>query len=133
MENAIVIMRAVMEELTKENVPFSFASNAYNDHASQRGYYFPPGISKDSLKKYNEILGKMGKVITMPLEESLKGFTRNKQSYQTFVLVTPGVLEEYLSPLRSFSKTFGRSVVLSAREENLNRLPKEMELYKGGF
>jgi len=47
--------------------------------------------------------------------------------------VTPGVLEEYLSPLRSFSKTFGRSVVLSAREENLNRLPKEMELYKGGF
>lgn len=133
MENAIVIMRAVMEELTKENIPFSFASNAYNDHASQRGYYFPPGISKDSLKKYNEILGKMGKVIAMPLEESLKGFTRNKQSYQTFVLVTPGVLEEYLSPLRSFSKTFGRSVVLSAREENLNRLPKEMEVYKGGF
>lgn len=132
MEEAIVLMRAVMEELTKEKIPFSFASNAYNENGSQRGYYFPPGIAKESLKTYNEILGRLGKVIAMPLEESLRMFTRNKQSYQTFVLVTPRVLEEYLGPVKTFSKTFGRSVVLSVREDNLHRLPKEMEVYKGG-
>lgn len=133
LEEAMVLMRAVMEELTKEKIPFSFASNGYNEHGGQRGYYFPPGISKESLKTYNEILGRMGKVIAMPLEESLKMFTRNRQSYQTFVLVTPKVLEEYLGPLKAFSKTFGRSVVLSAREDHLHRLPKEMEVYKGGL
>lgn len=130
LEEAIVIMRAVMEELTREKIPFSFASNGYNEGGGQRGFYFPPGLSKNNLQKYNEILGKMGKVIAMPLEESLKVFTRNRQAYQTFVLITPHLLPEYLAPLSAFTKTFGRSVVFSVGGKNLERLPKDLEIYR---
>lgn len=130
-EEAMVAARSVMEELNREKIPYGFASNGYNQSGTRRGYYFPPGLAKDNLRKYNEILGKMSTVIAMPLEEGLKAMSRNRNAYEAFILITPKVLPEYLRPLKEFARAFGKTIVISMEVENLDKLPKSMEIYKG--
>lgn len=130
-EDAIVLTRSVMEELTKEKIPFGFSSNGYNHSGLSRGYYYPPGLSRKNLNKYNEILGKMNSVIAMPLEEGLKALSRNRNAFQTFILITPKILPEYIRPLTEFSRSFGKTVVIVSDPQNLERLPKSIETYKG--
>lgn len=130
-EQSIVLARSVMEELTKEKIPFGFSSNGYNPAGRKRGYYYPPGLSRENLRKYNEILGKLGNVISMTLEEGLKALSRNRNAYQTFILVTPKILPEYIRPLREFSRSFGKTVVIVSDPVNLEKLPRSMEVYKG--
>jgi hypothetical protein len=130
-EEAIVAARSVMEELSREKIPFGFASNGYNQNGKRRGHYFPPGLAKDNLRRYNEILGRMSTVIAMPLEEGLKAMSRNRNAYEAFILITPKVLPEYLRPLKEFSRAFGKTIVISMEEENLEKLPKSLEIYKG--
>lgn len=131
-EEAIVAARSVMEELTKEKIPFGFASNGYNLEGKAKGYYFPPGLSKRNLARYNELLGKMGTVISMPLEDSLKVIIRNRNAFQAFILITPRILPEYLKPLKEFSRSFGKTVVIAMKPDHLEKLAKTMETYKGG-
>ncbi len=131
-EEAIVTARAVMEELTKEKIPFGFSSNGYNSEGRSKGYYFPPGLSKRNLARYNELLGKMGTVISMPLEDSLKTLIRNRTAFQAFILVTPKILPEYVKPLKEFSKSFGKTVVISMKPNHLEKLSKTIETYQGG-
>lgn len=131
LEAAMVLARSVMEELTKEKIPYGFSSNGYNPAGQKRGYYYPPGLSKGNLKKYNEILGRMSSVISMPLEEGLKALSRNRNAHETFILVTPKILLEYVRPLREFSRSFGKTVVIVSDPVNLEKLPKSIEVYKG--
>ncbi|NLB20698.1 MAG: DUF58 domain-containing protein [Clostridium sp.] len=130
-EEAIVSARSVMEELTQEKVPYGFASNGYNPKGKAKGYYFPPGVSAKNLGRYNEILGKMGTVIGTPLEDALKNLIRNRNAFQTFILVTPVILPEYIKPLKEFARSFGKTVVISMQPHNLEKLPKTIEIYKG--
>ncbi len=130
-EDAIITARSVMEELTREKIPFGFASNGYNSEGKAKGYYFPPGLSKKNLARYNELLGKMGMVISAPLENSLKTLIRNRASAQVYILITPSILPEYLNPLREFSKSFGKTVVVSMKPDYLEKLPKTIEIYQG--
>ena len=133
MEEALICTRAVMEELTKEKVPFGFASNGYNQLGKKKGHFYPAGLSKENLQRYNELLGKMSYVIAMPFEESLKALTRNKQSFQSFVLITPHVLPDYVAPLKEFTRSFGKTVIISMGTENLKKLSASMDVYEGGM
>lgn len=130
-EEAIVLSRSVMEALSKEKISYGFASNAYNPSGSQRGYYYPPGLARGNLNKYLEILGKMNTVISMLLEDALKGIARNRGVFQTFILITPGILPEYIQPLKAFSRSFGKTIVITAQGDHLDKLPRTIEVYKG--
>lgn len=130
-EEAIVLARSVMEELSKEKISYGFASNAFNPSGSQRGYYYPPGLARENLRKYLEILGKMNTVISMPLEDGLKGIARNRGMFQTFILITPRILPEYIRPLKEFSRNFGKTIIITAQGDHLDKLPGAIEIYKG--
>lgn len=131
-ERAIEIARAVIEECEEEKIPYGFASNAYNkDTEYNTGYFYPSGLGETHKMRFLEVLGSIDFTISTEFENSLRDVSRRQGNYNTVVVITPSVMDEYVSSINMLNKNVAKTIVISAEEENLDKLNKDIIAFRG--
>lgn len=122
-EKVISITRGVMEEFEQLKIPYGFACNEYNNNPDYiRGHFYHPGLGQNHLNILLQILGKTNYRIPFFFENTLKDIGKRKGNYTTIVIITPRILDSYIEPINSLSKTISRTVVISLESEYLENL-----------
>lgn len=131
-EKSISLARTVMEELEELKIPYGFASNAYNTSSNYvKGHFYHPGLGANHLNHFLEILGSINYIISSTFEETLKDISRRQGNYTTIVVITPDILEPYISPINRLSKVVTKTVVISVEEGHLSELNNNIIKYRG--
>lgn len=131
-EESINITRAIMEELEDLKIPYGFASNAYNTGSDYvKGHFYHPGLGKNQLNNFLEILGGINYIISSTFEKTIKDIQRIKGNYTTVILITPRILEPYIEPINFLSRIVTKTVVIAVEEEGLDSLNNNIVKYRG--
>lgn len=129
-EEAVSLARAVMEEFESLQIPYAFASNAYDEFSDTKGNYFPTGLGQHHLDTLLRILGGISSRIPQFFEITLRNLAHSQDNHPTVVVITPKVLETYITPLNLLDRSVNRTVVLSVEEENLDALNSSIRVYR---
>lgn len=121
-EDCISISRTVLEEFEESGVQYGFTTNAQSSGGIDDRINILPGWGEKHLFNIIECLGRIDYGISMEFEEQLERLLRRNESYTTYVIITPRVLEGYIDYLNALNKMCERLVVISLDEENLDRL-----------
>ena len=131
-ERAIEITRAVIEECEEAKIPYGFASNAYNKNTEYNtGYFYPSGLGEMHKMKFLELLASIDYVISSDFENSLRDISRRQGNYNTVVVITPSIMDSYISSINMLNNNVAKTIVISADEENLDRLNKNISTFRG--
>lgn len=124
-EESISLVRGIMEELEEKKIPYGFTTNAYEASSLKDQFYYP-GIGKNQLNYFLEVLGRMNYAISSPFEKFLEKIIKKRGNYSTYIVVTPKIFNDYISPLNIMSKSVEKLVLISLETENLGELNKNI-------
>lgn len=130
-ETAISLTRGVLEEFQEARIPYGFANNSFNSNSEYgKGHYHYPGLGKNHLDTFLEILGRIDDKIPSSFESMLKELRRKQGNYTTIVIITPRLLDNYIQSINLLSKTVSNTVVISLEDTLLDQLDRNIIKYR---
>lgn len=130
-ERSISRCRSIVEAFEEESIPYGFACNAYSyENPRDRGYNVHPGLGEAHLNEVLLILARVDYKTSLRFFKLLEDAVL-RASGNTYIIITPVVLEEYIDPLNLLSKLSQRVVLISEKNEFKAELSSQILQYKG--
>lgn len=130
-EKAISLTRGVLEEFEAERIPYGFATNSHSFNTGfNKGHYYYPGLGKNHLNQFLEVLGSIDDKIPSSFKTMLKELGRKQGNYTTLVIITPRLLEDYIGEINLLNKTVSNTVIISLEDTLLDELDKNIIKYR---
>lgn len=130
-ETAISLTRGVLEEFQEARIPYGFVNNSHNHNSEYgKGHYHYPGLGKNHLNTFLEILGRIDDKVPLSFESTLKELRRKQGNYTTIVIITPRLLDNYIDSINLLSKTVNNTVVISLEDTLLDQLDRNIIKYR---
>lgn len=126
-ERCISITRSLVDEFESLKVPYGLISNAQNFLNST---LYRPGLGLNHRLKILESLGRIDYSIFCPFEDIIK--TKNSIKNTTIVVITPIILDEYVSPINNLIKFYQKVVLITLNTNNIGKVAKQIEIYFEG-
>ena len=127
-ENSISLVRGIMEELESKKIPYGFITNAFGNSSTTSQFYYP-GLGRNQLSFLLEMLGRINYGISSTFEDLLTEIINRRNSYSTFVVVTPKVFTSYIDKLNKLSKASTKVILISLESINMDKLDKGIIKY----
>lgn len=119
-EKCVSIARTLFEEFEAEGISYGFATNSEIVAPYKISNIIPAGWGRTHLESIIESLGRVDYGIYMTFEELMGKLSGNRSSYETYVIITPVVLDSYVEYINSLSMNCQKLVLLSLNETNLS-------------
>ncbi len=130
-EKCLSVTRAVMEELENKGVPYGFASNIYYHDSSDGKGYIPAGQGADHFFGILDLLAITNFHSWKTVEELLECFRSGQDRYETFIIITPIVLTEYIEGLNLLAKHAGKTTIITMMDDNIQELSDGIGIFLG--
>ncbi|NLV88287.1 MAG: DUF58 domain-containing protein [Tissierellia bacterium] len=131
-EKVISIARAIMEEFEGLKIPYGLACNGYIDQPTNpKNHFYHPGLGQNHLNNFLETLGKITYKLPGFFENTLKEIEKRRGNFTTVVIITPRILDTYIEPINTLSKTVNRLILITLEDEYLDSLNKNIIKYRG--
>ncbi len=121
-EKCLSATRAIMEKFESLGIPYAFASNVQMSQLITDRGYIESGQGASHFYSILEILGKTNYDVSMKFEDVLAGFFHSTDNFETYVIITPSVLEEYVEYLNVISKNATKTVLISVSKDRISEL-----------
>lgn len=124
-ETCISLCRGIVEELEMSKIPYSFNNNSFSNNERVKSSGVGPN-------KYKEVLKSLGKVeygVMCDFETLIDEIVDSKESFTTFVVVTPRLLKPYIKPLENLRKNNNKLIIISLEEDYLDDLDPSIIKY----
>ena len=130
-EQCISLARGVIDEFEQAGIPYGFCTDAFIRDSSNRITIIPPSIGAYHYNRIVEDLARIINSLILNFEDLIRDLTRFGGSYTTCVLITPAVLDPYISSLNALSRQAAKTILISLDETNFEHLPDILK-FKGG-
>lgn len=129
-EHCISLTRGLMMTLEEMHTPYGFTTNIRS--ITQEGIYTHPGLGIQHLDHLVYQLGLIDIQKVMFLEPILESIQHKKGHYTTVVIITPRLLDTYISPINALNKSVVKTVIISLESAGLDRLDASIIKLVGG-
>lgn len=130
-EKCLSATRTVMEQFESMGIPYGFASNIhFQENQSGKGY-IPSGQGPAHFYGILELLARTDYHVWKMFEDILGNFFHSMDNFETFVLITPIVLEEYIDNINLLSKNVSKTLLISMMDDNVSKLNENIRVLLG--
>ena len=130
-EKCLSATRTVMEQFEAMGIPYGFASNIHLQESQGGKGYIPSGQGNAHFYGILELLARTDYHIWKLFEDILSNFFHSMENFETFVLITPIVLEEYVDNINLLSKNVSKILLISMMDNNISKLDENVRVLLG--
>lgn len=131
-EKCISITRSMAESLEREGIPYGLLTNAHTGHESGETNITYPGLGETHLYHILEGLGRMNYAISCSFEAYLENVIYHQGRYETYIVITPEIFDEYIDYLNILRKKCEMLVIITLTDKNIEGLDEGIQCFVEG-
>ncbi|NBG88033.1 DUF58 domain-containing protein [Isachenkonia alkalipeptolytica] len=129
-EKCFSLSRSILEDFEGTGIPYGLASNVGTIHQYFGKTLTDIGYGPGHLRGLLESLGRAEYYSRSSFGDLLRKLRESQDQSRTYVLVTPGIIEEDLSGLEELRKVAGKVVLITLNEDHLSEISTKIETYR---
>jgi uncharacterized protein (DUF58 family) len=128
-EKCISIARTLMEQFEAEGIPYGFMCNIQGFQYLNGKSQIDPGCGAAHFYNILEGLGRAEYSISMDFEKLLNEAIVKENSTNTYIVITPRILDPYAEYLNSLNKTANKTMVIALDRNNIPNIDEGLAVF----